>query len=184
MCFYLLHHDFRTCAWNGKVLTKVRPVVSYECVRNAAQPTTMPGTGSMQCPGTATEHAVQPQLWRPLLHHERFEYNFRWNHDGITRGYVIEVEVILPGHMHCGCYVPQHAITEKWFREESTDDGEYPVHYLVSDQWHREIARNGFAASALNGKVLTKVSVICYGHVRHHTGWSEDPNCYVTVDSR
>jgi len=118
--------------------------------------------------GTATEHAMQPQLWRPLLHHERFEYNFRWNHDGITRGYVIEVEVILPGHMHCGCYVPQHAITEKWFREESTDDGEYPVHYLVSDQWHREIARNGFAASALNGKVLTKVRpVICYGYVRH-----------------
>ena len=133
---------------------------------DAAQPTTMPGTGSMQCPGTATEHAMQPQLWRPLLHHER--YSAQGNHDRITRGYVIEVEVILPDHMHNGCYVSQHAITEKWFREESTDDGEYPVHYLVSDQWHREIARNGFAASALNGKVLTKVRpVICYGYVRH-----------------
>ena len=78
------------------------------------------------------------------------------------------VEMLLPGHMHCGgCYWSE-ARKFEWFREEQADDGAFPVHSSVSARWLDEISQTGFAQSTLNGKWLTKVvsRKISYGYVR------------------
>ena len=90
------------------------------------------------------------------MHHERFEYNMVSNRPDVMRGYVLEAEMILPDHMDCGCYLSKHSVKEKLFREVQADDGSFPVHYSVSDQWAVEIARTGFDARAMNGKLLHK----------------------------
>ena len=80
------------------------------------------------------------------------------------------VEMLLPGHMHCGgCYWSE-ARKFEWFREEQADDGAFPVHSSVSSRWLDEISQTGFAQSTLNGKWLTKVVSrnISYGYVRQH----------------
>jgi len=107
--------------------------------------------------------------WRPLLHHERFEYDFVIDRSDVMRGYVIEAEMMLPGHENCECDLSRHSMKEKWFRGHSAADGSFPVHYSVSDQWAIDIARTGFDAHAMSGKKLHKFivtgSTICYGYM-------------------
>ena len=118
-------------------------------------------------------------LWRPIQHNEYFEHNYSdtCNPRMIARGYIMVVEMLLPGHMHCGGCYWSNARTFAWFREEQADDGIFPMHSSVLDQWRSEIAQTGFAQSTLNGKWLTKVvsRKISYGYLRHHRSNSAQP---------
>ena len=78
------------------------------------------------------------------------------------------VEMLLPGHMHCGGCYWSNARAFEWFREERADDGTFPVHSSVLAQWLTEISQTGFAQSSLNGKWLTRIvsKNISYGYLR------------------
>ena len=67
------------------------------------------------------------------------------------------VEMLLPGHMHCGGCYWSDARAFEWFREERADDGTFPVHSSVLAQWLTEISQTRFAQSSLTGKWLTRI---------------------------
>ena len=107
-------------------------------------------------------------LWRPLLHDEWFQYGHptSWGRGVVALGYVVDMEMILPGHEDCQCYWSSHTKRVKWFRE--ADDGRFPEHYTITDQWFTDLKQNGLSQSLLNGMWLNKVCgyVICYGSLR------------------
>ena len=107
-------------------------------------------------------------LWRPLLHDEWFEYGDPWSlgRDVVALGYVVHMEMILPGHEDCQCYWSSHTKRVTWSRE--ADDGRFPEHYTITDQWFTDLKQNGLAQSKLNGMWLNKVCGcrISYGFLR------------------
>ena len=44
------------------------------------------------------------------------------------------VEMLLPGHMHCGGCYWSNARAFEWFREKRADEGTFPVHSSVLAQ--------------------------------------------------
>ena len=98
-------------------------------------------------------------LWRPLLHDEWFQYGYPYcrilGTDVVALGYVVDMEMILPGHEDCECYWSSHTKRVTWFRE--ADDGRFPAPYTITDQWFTDLKKTGLAQSTLNGMWINKV---------------------------
>ena len=132
--------------------------IQYMCVNNCSR------IGSRL---TKSLHRMST-LWRPLLHDEWFQYGYpgSWGRDVVALGYVVDMEMILPGHEDCQCYWSSHTKRVKWFREAG--DGRFPERCTIMDQWFTDIKQNGLAQSTLNGMWLNKVCGcgISYGSLR------------------
>ena len=112
-------------------------------------------------------------LWRPFLHDECFEYGDPWTFEYgdpwtqyVALGYVVDMEMILPGHGDCQCYWSSHTKRVTWFRE--ADEGPFPQHYTITQQWFTDLKQNGVAQSMLNGMWLNQICgrQISYGCLR------------------
>jgi len=110
-------------------------------------------------------------LWRPLLHDEWFQYGYTgsWAHrDVVALGYVVDMEMILPGHEHCQCHWSSHTKAVKWFREQQPGDSKFPESDTIMEQLCIDIKQNGLAQSTLNGMWINKVygGGVSYGSLR------------------
>lgn len=108
-------------------------------------------------------------LWRPLSDDECFHYNYPTNPaENCRRGYAVQVEVRLSGHLYCNCYWSSHAKTVTLFREEQHSDGVFPVHCSVSDRWFHDIQHGCLMEGNSNGMRLSTSNScgISYGCLR------------------